>query len=323
MTFADGPRSPCTDRRPYRGVAHGYRAVGSAGGAGEAGRNDVGSVPIQRNTGAVIPHSGPRVTVRGGFLNVAQRHAGVEGCGDERVAQGVWADRLANAGPLGGPAHDPAGPGDSVEVGLRLHPTKTTVVYCKDGRRRGSYEHTDFTFLGFTFRARGARSRAGVNFTAFGPGDQQARSEQGERPSPPLAAARAHPRRTRTTDQSDRAWLDAVLRGVQPHSPVSTPAAHQRLPGALAPTEILTTAAIQESQSLLATHHPPAAETIRPLGMDSRILVINDDKSRMSREAHVLIRGSRGLKRPGHPPGSAAGDLDDVGVGGGVDTRVD
>ena len=169
MTFADGPRSPCTDRRPYRGVAHGYRAVGSAGGAGEAGRNDVGSVPIQRNTGAVIPHSGPRVTVRGGFLNVAQRHAGVEGCGDERVAQGVWADRLANAGPLGGPAHDPAGPGDSVEVGLRLHPTKTTVVYCKDGRRRGSYEHTDFTFLGFTFRARGARSKAGVNFTGFGP----------------------------------------------------------------------------------------------------------------------------------------------------------
>ena len=55
------------------------------------------------------------------------------------------------------------------EVGLRLHPTKTTVVYCKDGRRRGSYERTEFTFLGFTFRARGARSRAGVNFTGFGP----------------------------------------------------------------------------------------------------------------------------------------------------------
>ncbi len=55
------------------------------------------------------------------------------------------------------------------EVGLRLHPTKTTVVYCKDGRRRGCYERTEFTFLGFTFRARGARSRAGVNFTGFGP----------------------------------------------------------------------------------------------------------------------------------------------------------
>ncbi len=34
------------------------------------------------------------------------------------------------------------------EVGLRLHPAKTRIVYCRDGRRRGSYEHTSFTFLG-------------------------------------------------------------------------------------------------------------------------------------------------------------------------------
>ena len=128
--------------------------------------------------------------------------------------------------------------------------------------------------------------------------------DQGERAGPPLAAARAHrahPCRTRTDGQPDRAWLDAVLRGVQPHRPVSAPAAHQRLPGALAPTEISTAAAIQEGQSLLATHHPPAAEAVHPLGMGSRILVINDDKSRMSREAHVRIRGSRGLKRPRLP----------------------
>ena len=25
------------------------------------------------------------------------------------------------------------------EVGLRLHPAKTRIVYCKDGRRRGSH----------------------------------------------------------------------------------------------------------------------------------------------------------------------------------------
>ncbi|MFH9354032.1 group II intron reverse transcriptase/maturase [Kitasatospora sp. NPDC017646] len=55
------------------------------------------------------------------------------------------------------------------EVGLRLHPDKTRIVYCQDGYRRGSYEHTSFTFLGFTFRARGARSRKGKNFTAFLP----------------------------------------------------------------------------------------------------------------------------------------------------------
>lgn len=55
------------------------------------------------------------------------------------------------------------------QVGLRLHPDKTLVVYCKDGTRRGSYEHTSFTFLGFTFRARAVRSRHGVNFTGFLP----------------------------------------------------------------------------------------------------------------------------------------------------------
>ncbi|WP_319464247.1 group II intron reverse transcriptase/maturase [Micromonospora sp. RTP1Z1] len=55
------------------------------------------------------------------------------------------------------------------EVGLRLHPDKTKIVYCKDGNRRGSYEHTSFTFLGFTFQARKARSRKGKNFTNFLP----------------------------------------------------------------------------------------------------------------------------------------------------------
>lgn len=53
--------------------------------------------------------------------------------------------------------------------GLRLHPDKTKIVYCKDGNRRGLDEHTSFTFLGFTFQARKARSRSGVNFTNFLP----------------------------------------------------------------------------------------------------------------------------------------------------------
>jgi RNA-directed DNA polymerase len=37
-------------------------------------------------------------------------------------------------------------------VGLRLHPDKTRIVYCRDGRRRASYEHTEFTFLGCASR---------------------------------------------------------------------------------------------------------------------------------------------------------------------------
>src|ERR1019366_3245683 len=53
------------------------------------------------------------------------------------------------------------------EVGLRLHPTKTRIVYCKDGKRRLGHEHTAFTFLGYTFRARPARSKNGKVFTSF------------------------------------------------------------------------------------------------------------------------------------------------------------
>jgi RNA-directed DNA polymerase len=56
-----------------------------------------------------------------------------------------------------------------VEVGLRLHPDKTRIVYCKDGNRQSSHEHTAFTFLGYTFRARGARTRTGKVFTSFAP----------------------------------------------------------------------------------------------------------------------------------------------------------
>ena len=56
-----------------------------------------------------------------------------------------------------------------VEVGLRLHPDKTKIVYCKDSNRRGDHEHTSFTFLGYVFRPREARSRHGVTFTSFLP----------------------------------------------------------------------------------------------------------------------------------------------------------
>jgi RNA-directed DNA polymerase len=56
------------------------------------------------------------------------------------------------------------------EVGLRLHPEKTRIVYCKDGVRREQHEHTSFTFLGFTFRQRKAHNRTtGKHFLGFLP----------------------------------------------------------------------------------------------------------------------------------------------------------
>jgi RNA-directed DNA polymerase len=53
--------------------------------------------------------------------------------------------------------------------GLELHAGKTRIVYCRDSNRRQSYPITQFTFLGFTFRARGARAPSGGFFSSFLP----------------------------------------------------------------------------------------------------------------------------------------------------------
>ena len=57
--------------------------------------------------------------------------------------------------------------------GLSLHPEKTRLVYCRDGRRREDHPHTRFDFLGFSFRARTVQDRAGKLFTGFGPAVSQ------------------------------------------------------------------------------------------------------------------------------------------------------
>jgi group II intron reverse transcriptase/maturase len=52
---------------------------------------------------------------------------------------------------------------------LELHPQKTKLVYCKDDRRRCVFTETSFDFLGYTFRARPARTRKGELFVGFNP----------------------------------------------------------------------------------------------------------------------------------------------------------
>jgi RNA-directed DNA polymerase len=93
-------------------------------------------------------------------------------------------------------------------VGLELHPEKTKVVYCKDGRRRGNAEHTSFDFLGYTFRARRANGRRGL-FVGFMPAmSQKARTAVGR-------TIRAwHLNRRTGTDLSSLARvLNAQIRG--------------------------------------------------------------------------------------------------------------
>ena len=52
------------------------------------------------------------------------------------------------------------------QVGLELNLDKTRIVYCKDSNRTGSHEHERFTFLGYTFRPRLARSKAARSSSA-------------------------------------------------------------------------------------------------------------------------------------------------------------
>jgi group II intron reverse transcriptase/maturase len=55
------------------------------------------------------------------------------------------------------------------ECGLTMHPEKSKIVYCKHSRRTKAYRLVQFTFLGFTFRPRGARDKQGRLFTSFLP----------------------------------------------------------------------------------------------------------------------------------------------------------
>jgi RNA-directed DNA polymerase len=95
------------------------------------------------------------------------------------------------------------------EVGLRLHPVKTRIVYCKDDRRRGEHEHTRFTFLGYEFRARGARARTGTMFVGFLPAiSPQALTAKGDR----LREMRIDRRTDLTLDDLAR-WLNPIVGG--------------------------------------------------------------------------------------------------------------
>jgi RNA-directed DNA polymerase len=55
------------------------------------------------------------------------------------------------------------------QVGVRLHPDKTKIVYCKDGRRTGEHQHTSFVFLGYEFRARPVKGKDGRMHVGFTP----------------------------------------------------------------------------------------------------------------------------------------------------------
>ena len=104
------------------------------------------------------------------------------------------------------------------EVGLRLHPDKTRIVYCKDGKRRGDDQHTAFTFLGFTFRPRGARAKNGTMFVSFMPAiSKDALNKIGRE----VRSWRLH-HRTRQSFSELARWVNPIARGWMQYYRAST-----------------------------------------------------------------------------------------------------
>ncbi len=95
------------------------------------------------------------------------------------------------------------------KVGLRLHPDKRRIVDCKDGQRRVQHEYTSFTYLGYAFRARGARSK-GRNFTRVLARNQPRGAQGQERRAP--SDADPHRRRDLSLDDLAR-WLNPIVAG--------------------------------------------------------------------------------------------------------------
>jgi RNA-directed DNA polymerase len=95
------------------------------------------------------------------------------------------------------------------EVGLRLHPDKTKIVYCKDSNRPGQHEHTCFTFLGFGFRPRSAVNKRGEHFTSFLPAINPAALKA---KGADLRELRIHRRTDLSLDDLAR-WLNPIIAG--------------------------------------------------------------------------------------------------------------
>jgi RNA-directed DNA polymerase len=81
---------------------------------------------------------------------------------------------------------------------LELHPEKTRIVYCKDGKRKGSYKHERFDFLGFTFRPRLSKDKKGRYFVNFSPAISD---KAGKTISGTIRSWRLHLRSDRTLEE--------------------------------------------------------------------------------------------------------------------------
>jgi group II intron reverse transcriptase/maturase len=92
---------------------------------------------------------------------------------------------------------------------LEMSPSKTKIVYCKDGGRKGHYPEFSFNFLGYTFRPRKARTKEGVTFLSFLP----AMSPKAAKAVRQQAQDWKLYRRPHISLPEIAAWINPILRG--------------------------------------------------------------------------------------------------------------
>jgi hypothetical protein len=167
--------------------------------------------------------------------------------------------------------------------------------HCKDGKRRGSYEHTSFTFLGYGFRVRKVRARHGEYFFGFNPAISD---EAAKRIRAQIRSWRLHLRSgwslkelAREVNMTVRGspGVDQLLRAVPPVGVASQPQPHQRLPGAVGRAKVQAVPGQVEAGTGSAAEGRKALPApVRPLDTRQTVTAERlDDGSRVNREVYA------------------------------------
>jgi RNA-directed DNA polymerase len=129
--------------------------------------------------------------------------------------------------------------------GLRLHPEKTRIVFCKMSGRHGRHERVSFDFLGYRFKPRSAKRKDGTVFTTFAPGYQRQRGQEHPAGHPPDAVSpsqRSELQRHRQDDQRESGSVGGLLRAVPPVRDRPRAVPHRPVPRAVGNTQVQTPA---------------------------------------------------------------------------------
>ena len=209
------------------------------------------------------------------------------------------------------------------EVGLRLHPDKTRIVYCKDGKRRGDYQHTAFTFLGFTFRPRAARAKERDHVRlVYAPISKDALNKIGRE----VRSWRLH-HRTRQSFSELARWVNPIARGwMQYYGAFYRSALYPLLTRINAYLmrwvrkkyrRFQGRREFQRAWQRVTTQYRGSSPTGngRPASPPSGD---QGDKSRMNREIHVRFRGSRRVRPPPATRPLSLRDVEELMVARGV-----